>query len=105
MGLNLAGLKYLHACSGKTVYDTAGKNAHGEGNKDKLANLVSKHNAETQQKLEKYKELHKSGKLSASDYRIAKLEAAAQDIIYQLGVNSLYGSIPNCRSNIWLESA
>ncbi len=93
MGLDLSGLKYLHACSGKTVYDTVRTNKETE-NRRLLFNLVSRHNAETDIKLKKYSELHKNGQMSDSEYRMAKLEATAQDIIYQLGVNTLYNN--NC---------
>ena len=86
MNLNISGLKYF------------GKNMVGFGSSEKAKpvdaksaeNLISKHNQQTDEQINMYSEQYESGEISSTEYKLAKLEASAKDLIYQMGVYSLY---------------
>ena len=94
MSLDISSLKYYGACNNRHI-DLKPKDSSGiikkNDFKERAGKLLSEHNKKTDAILNHFDELHKSGKISDSDYRMAKLEASADDLIYQLGLNALYG--------------
>ena len=95
MSLDISLLKYYEACNDKHI-DL--NNSHSseiitfEDYKKESEKMLSDHNNETDLLLKEYEKLYRSGKISISDYRMAKLETSANDLIYQLGMNALYGT-------------
>lgn len=95
MSIDVSSLKYYGVCNDKQV--ELKKSPYSEiftteDYKKEAEKMVSKHNLKTDIIVDQYDKMHKSGKMSDSEYRMAKLEAIANDLIYQLGINALYGT-------------
>jgi len=95
MGLDIASLKYFEACNDKYINLNKSYSSEiitSEDYKKEAERMVFEHNQKTDSMVNQYKKLHKLGQISDSEYRMATLEAIADDLVYQLGINSLYGT-------------
>ena len=95
MSLDISSLKYYGVCNNKQVNinpNESSKILNADDYKKEAEKLLSEHNQKTDLALNEFAEMHKLGQMSDSDYRMAKLEASANDLIYQLGINALYGT-------------
>lgn len=95
MSLDISSLKYYGVCNNKQVEVNSKKNSeiiNASDYKKEAEKMLSEHNQKTDEILSQFEELHKCGKISDSEYRMAKLETTANDLIYQLGMNALYGT-------------
>lgn len=83
MNFNLSGLKYF----GKNFNTNESFGREPKDEKD-TKKLIEQHAEETDEKLDSYKKQYDLGEMSSSEYKLAKLNATAEDIIYYLGINS-----------------
>ncbi len=93
MGLDVSGLRYFGLYNDKYNEEISSNKANFidfSSNKDKAKKLMDEHTMKTDALMQQYYELYRKGKLNSAEYKMAKLEASANDIIYQLGVKTLY---------------
>ncbi len=84
MNLDLSALKYF----GKYHSSNNVPSFNGTNFSINSKNLIEQHSEKTDEILNQYRKQFNSGEMSASDYKFAKLDATADDIIYYLGVKS-----------------
>ncbi|MBQ9244945.1 hypothetical protein IJ182_01615 [bacterium] len=93
MGLDISGLKYQgmnNAFEARCSDYIRTSDQRVADNRKDADSLISRHNDQTNMRMERYHKLYKEGKMTDFQYNMAKLEANSKDLIYQIGINSIF---------------
>ena len=83
MNFNISALKYF----GKNFDSNTSSNRASQDDTE-TKRLIEQHSEETDEKLDSYRKQYALGEISPTEYKLAKLDATVEDIIYYLGIKS-----------------